>query len=136
LPLLGEAFFVLYGDSYLPCNYPLVEQIFLASGKQGLMTVYRNEGRWDRSNVEYSGNRILEYDKVVQSSRMLHIDYGLGVFRSTVFDALPENRPVDLAVVYQELLQRGELAAFEAHERFYEIGSVEGIRELGEFIRK
>ena len=80
IPLLGDRFFVLYGDSYLPCNYAAVEGAFLDSGRQGLMTVFRNEGRWDTSNVEFAGGRILAYDKKQHPPRMQHIDYGLGVF--------------------------------------------------------
>ena len=134
LPLLGEAFFVLYGDSYLPCDYRAAEQAFLASGKPGLMTVFRNDGRWDASNVEFSEGRILAYDKANRTPNMRHIDYGLGLFRKAAFEALPEGRARDLAAVYQDLLGGGELAAHEVRERFYEIGSLEGIRELSEFL--
>jgi NDP-sugar pyrophosphorylase family protein len=136
LPLLGEAFFVLYGDSYLPCDYRAVEQTFLSSGKRGLMTVFRNDGQWDKSNVAFSDGRIVMYEKSLQTSSMRHIDYGLGMFRSTVFDDVSENLVADLAVVYQDLLKLGELAAFEARERFYEIGSFDGIRDLAEFLAK
>lgn len=132
LPLLGEAFFVLYGDSYLPFNYAAAEETFLRLEKQGLMTVSRNEGRWDASNVEFSEGRILAYDKVNRTPRMHHIDYGLGVFRRTAFN---NGRPHDIAAVYQELLQAGELAAYEASERFYEVGSFQGIRDLEEFLQ-
>jgi NDP-sugar pyrophosphorylase family protein len=134
LPLLGEDFFAIYGDSYLPCDYGEAARTFLESGKPGLMTVFRNEGRWDRSNVEYADGRILAYDKANRTPRMRHIDYGLGVFRRGAFDTVPPDQPCDLAAVYQDLLQRGELAAWEARERFYEIGSPEGIRELTEFL--
>jgi N-acetyl-alpha-D-muramate 1-phosphate uridylyltransferase len=134
LPLLGEAFFVLYGDSYLPCDYKSAEQAFLASGKPGLMTVFRNDGQWDTSNVEFSEEGILAYDKTNRTPKMRHIDYGLGLFRKAAFDPIPENRARDLAAVYQDLLGRGELAAYEMRERFYEIGSLEGIRELTEFL--
>lgn len=130
LPLLGERFFTLYGDSYLPCDYAAVEQTFLQSGKKGLMTVFRNEGAWDTSNVEFSEGRILKYDKIHKTPAMQYIDYGLGVFHRAVFDRVPSDKPFDLVVLYQELLQAGELAAFEALERFYEIGSQEGIAEL------
>jgi N-acetyl-alpha-D-muramate 1-phosphate uridylyltransferase len=136
LPLLGDAFFVLYGDSYLPCDYRAVEQAFLSSGKQGLMTVFRNEGQWDKSNVEFSGDRIVMYDKCLQTASMCHIDYGLGVLRRTVFDDVVEKTVADLAVVYQDLLKRGELAAFEVRERFFENGSFAGIRDLEEFLSK
>ena len=134
LPLLGESFFVLYGDSYLPCDYQAVERSFLISGNLGLMTVHANEGRWDSSNVEFVRGRILAYDKTNRTSAMRHIDYGLGAFRAKAFDAVPDDQPSDLAGLYQDLLQRGELAAYEVPTRFYEIGSPEGIRELTELL--
>jgi N-acetyl-alpha-D-muramate 1-phosphate uridylyltransferase len=134
LPLLGPAFFVLYGDSYLPCDYGAVERHFLASEKLGLMTVFRNAGNWDASNVEFSEGRILKYDKVERTPLMRHIDYGLGMFRGRVFQELNGPGPHDLATVYQDLLRRGQLEAYEAEQRFYEIGSPAGIAELSEFL--
>jgi NDP-sugar pyrophosphorylase family protein len=131
LPLLGDAFFVLYGDSYLPCSYRDVEQAFRAAGKRGLMTVYRNEGRWDTSNVEYADGRILAYDKANRTNRMQHIDYGLGVFKAAAFAG---SQHADLAGLYRDLLSRDKLAAFEIHERFYETGSFEGINELASYL--
>jgi len=134
LPLLGDAFFVIYGDSYLPCDYRAVGQAFLDSGQPGLMTVFRNRGQWDSSNVEFSEGRLLAYDKANRTPRMQHIDYGLGVFRREAFETVPDGRPYDLAAVYQDLLRQGRLAAWESPQRFYEIGSPEGIRELSEFL--
>ena len=130
MPMLGEAFFVIYGDSYLTCNHRAVQDFFLASGKLGLMTVYRNEGLYDTSNVEFEDGRIVVYDKRRLSSGMRHIDYGLGAFHARAFDAISLESPTDLAALYQELLSRGELAAYEASERFFEIGSPSGIEEL------
>jgi NDP-sugar pyrophosphorylase family protein len=134
LTMLGESFFVLYGDSYLPCDYRAVEQTFLDSGKLGLMTVFHNEGKLDTSNVEFSGGRLLAYDKGSPTPRMRHIDYGLGVFRSAAFAATSDGQPYDLATLYRDLQKRGELAAHEIAERFYEVGSFAGIRELEEFL--
>jgi len=136
LPLLGDAFCVIYGDSYLPCDYRAAQQVFLDSGKLALMSVFHNLGQWDASNVEFTGGRLIGYDKANRTPRMQHIDYGLGVFRSSAFDAVPVDRPWDLATLYQDLLCRGELAAWESPTRFYEIGSVEGIRELTEFLSR
>jgi NDP-sugar pyrophosphorylase family protein len=135
LPLLGDAFAVIYGDSYLPCDYRAALGAFTDSGKLGLMTVHRNEGQWDPSNVEFTGGRILAYDKAKRTPAMRHIDYGLGAFQRAAFDEVPAGQPYDLAAVYQDLLRRGELAAWESPERFYEIGSVEGIADLGEFLK-
>ncbi|MCS7314418.1 MAG: nucleotidyltransferase family protein [Bryobacterales bacterium] len=136
LDLLGPRFFVLYGDSYLPCDYRRVQEAFLASGMPALMTVHRNENRWDASNVEFDNGRILAYDKRHRTPRMRHIDYGLGAFQRTVFEAMPAGGFYDLAEVYRDLLARGQLAALEVPERFYHIGDWEALRELDQFLRR
>jgi NDP-sugar pyrophosphorylase family protein len=129
LPLLGPAFFVLYGDSYLECSYADVQAAFEASGRLALMTVFRNEGRWDTSNVEFRAGRLLAYDKAARTPAMQYIDYGLGILDRRAMDVVPESGAFDLAAVYREMLRRGELAGFEVTERFYEIGSVAGLEE-------
>ena len=93
LPLLGPAFFVLYGDSYLECRYAAVQAAFEASGRLALMTVFRNEGRWDTSNVEFRDGRILAYDKTARTPAMQHIDYGLGVLDRRALEVVPEPGP-------------------------------------------
>jgi NDP-sugar pyrophosphorylase family protein len=134
LPLLGDSFFVLYGDSYLPCDYAAVEEAFRRSGRPALMTVFRNDGRWDASNVEFAGGRIAAYDKQNRTPRMHHIDYGLGVFASRAFAHITPGSVYDLAALYADLLARGELAAWESPDRFYEAGSAAGIKELAELL--
>ena len=134
MPLLPERFFVLYGDSYLTCDFGAVAHAFSQSGARALMTVYRNENRYDTSNVDFDGARILRYDKRHRTPTMHHIDYGLGAFDRSVFAALPADTAYDLATVYQDLLAVGQLAAFEVHERFYEIGSHEGLDETAKLL--
>ncbi len=129
LPLLGDAFFVLYGDSYLDCDYGAVEDAFRASRKTGLMTVLRNANRWDRSNVLYRQGQLIVYDKTSPSREMEHIDYGLGVLSAAALKPYHADAPLDLAQVYADLLRAHELAAFEVTRRFYEIGSPEGLEE-------
>jgi NDP-sugar pyrophosphorylase family protein len=133
LPLLPSAF-VLYGDSYLRCDFAAVQAAFRASDALALMTVFRNETQWDTSNVEYRDGRILAYDKAHQTERMRHIDYGLGVLDRRALDVVPDGRPYDLAAVYQEMLRIGRLAALEVSERFYEIGSPAGLEETRNFL--
>ncbi len=134
LPKLGPEFFVIYGDSYLPCDYAAAGSAFESSGAQGLMTVFRNQGKWDTSNVEFENGKILAYSKRDRTSRMNYIDYGLGVFRAEAFAGIPAGAAFDLAGLYGDLLQRGQLAGFEVHERFYEIGSAAGLKETAAFL--
>jgi N-acetyl-alpha-D-muramate 1-phosphate uridylyltransferase len=136
LSLLGDDFFVLYGDSYLTCNYQDVYHTFATSDKLGLMTVYKNDDRFDRSNVIFQNGQIVDYDKRQQTPEMHHIDYGLGLLRKDVFADFPNNQPFDLADVYQALVNQEQLVGYETSDRFYEIGSHQGIEELQQYLRK
>lgn len=135
LPLLPRQFFVLYGDSYLPTPLHPIWQAFRASRLPALMTVFRNEGRWDTSNVEYSDGKIRRYDKVNRTAQMRYIDYGLGVLDAAAVGARPAGQNWDLAELYRELAGEQQLAGYEVAERFYEIGSHGGILETEAFIR-
>lgn len=130
---LGNAFFVLYGDSYLRCSFAAVQAAFEEAGKPALMTVLKNEGRWDTSNVIFSDGRLVRYDKRNPDPAMRYIDYGLSVVHSGVFSAQRNDEAFDLADVLAGLSAQGQLAGYEVSERFFEIGSQEGLRETEEF---
>jgi len=135
LPRLGEAFYVLYGDSYLPIDYRAVGEFFLQCGQPGLMTVFENCGRYDRSNVWFEDGAIRAYDKRTPRPQMQHIDFGLGLFRPAAFDGCPRDAAVDLAEVQKSLVARHQLAGYEIRQRFYEIGSPAGLSELDQLLR-
>ena len=136
LPVLGEAFFVLYGDAYLQCDYNGVEMFFRQSGKAGVMTVFRNANQWDTSNVNFREGCIVSYDKHHPTPDMQHIDYGLGILRASVFENYPLNEPLDLATIYQDLVIRDQLAGFEVSQRFYEIDLLPVSKRLVAILRR
>ena len=134
LPLLGESFFVQYGDSYLPVQYGPIQEFFFKSQKPALMTVFRNQNQWDTSNVVYDNENILNYDKNELIKEMQFIDYGLGILKKEIFSIEPSNNFLDLAMIYSQLSKQKMLAGFEVSERFYEIGSHTGIVETELFL--
>jgi NDP-sugar pyrophosphorylase family protein len=136
LPLLGERFFILYGDSYLPIDYRNIARAFLGCGKPALMTVFKNENRWDKSNVWFDGNAIRRYDKKNRTVEMQYIDYGLSVLDARALMQWLDYEQFDLAEVYQDLCGQGKLAGFEVRQRFFEIGSTEGLAELDALLRQ
>lgn len=135
LPLLGETFLVLYGDSYLPIDYAAPARAFAQSGKRGLMTVFKNENRWEPSNVWFEADEIKQYDKRNLCPEMKHIDYGLGLLRPEALAHRPDATPFDLADLYQDLVREKQLAGYEVEHRFYEIGSPQGLAELDSMLR-
>ena len=136
LSLLGDIFFVQYGDSWLEIDYHSVYECFHNSCCSALMTVFRNQGRWDISNVEMVENRIRLYSKTIRNPRMTHIDYGLGILKCDVFEEHPEGTVFDLAEIYESMSESGLLASFEATNRFYEIGSDDGLNELIQLMKQ
>jgi len=135
IPRLGEQFLVIYGDSYMPVDYFAIIEAFVRSGKPALMTVFKNEGRWDASNVWLEAGKIRRYDKRLRMAEMRHIDYGIAVLNADVFTSFPDNQPFDLADVYSRLISRNQMVAYEVKQRFYEIGSPEGLAELDSLLR-
>ncbi len=132
----NNSFFVLYGDSYLPCDYTAVQKYFVSTGKLGLMTVFHNEDKWDASNIEFLNNEIVTYDKKNKTPQMRYIDYGLGLLSKESFMLVQDQDEFDLASFYQLLLKKHQLAAFEVKERFYEVGSLTGIDELSYYFSR
>lgn len=133
LPLLGHDFFVLYGDSFLPVEFAPIEKAFLDSHKSALMTVLENGDRWDKSNVLFRQGQLVEYNKHQPRPEMTYIDYGLAVLSKPVLEDYPVGQAFDLAEVYHALSMEGQLAGYEVHERFYEIGSHNGLKETETF---
>jgi|SRR5678815_3620095 NDP-sugar pyrophosphorylase family protein len=136
LPWLGEHFFVLYGDSFLPCNFAEVQQAFVESHQPALMTLLRNRDQWDKSNVVFRDGQIIEYNKHSRRPDMEYIDYGLGIVSAEVLSAYSAEDAFDLADVYNQLSLSGRLAGHEVYERFYEIGSREGLAEAETYFLK
>ncbi len=127
LPLLDEQFFILYGDSYLQCDYAAIQAAFNQSDKLALMTVFKNEGLWDSSNVEFQNGELITYSKRFKTPRMAYIDYGLGLVKASVFEHISLQQPTDLADIYETLVQQHALMGYEVKHRFYEVGSFAGI---------
>ena len=133
---LGPQFLVVYGDSYMPVDYAAVLDAFVRSEKPALMTVFENEGRWDASNVRFEAGEIHRYDKKKRTPEMRHIDYGISVLSAEVFAGFRDNVAFDLADVYSRLVSEKKMAAYEVRQRFYEIGSGDGLAELDALLRE
>ena len=131
---LGPEFLVTYCDSWLDAPYAPVVEAFHASGRPALMCVFRNENRWDASNVQFENGVIRCYSKKARLSEMHHIDWGLGMLKASVVATQPLDEPWDLAELYEELSTSGRLAGYEMTRRFYEIGSFEGLAETNRLL--
>ena len=133
-PLLRDDFFLMYGDSYLMIDYREIMRYFRRFDRLGLMVVWRNVDRFERSNVMVEGNLVTVYNKDQKSPDMVYINYGLSVLRKEALAFIPAGRPFSQEDFYQILIDQGELLTFEVEQRFYEIGSPKGLEEFGMLI--
>jgi NDP-sugar pyrophosphorylase family protein len=136
LPLLAAEFLVVYGDSYLLTDFTAFTRWSRLSGFPAVMTVFRNAGQWDQSNVRIDGRQVARYSKRAAVGECDFIDYGLSYFKREVIEAYSGSMlPLDLGLVQEQLVAKRSLGAFEVHERFYEVGKPEGVEELGAYLQ-
>lgn len=135
---LDERFVVIYGDSYLPVDILPIWKAFEGSGCPALMTVLHNKDRWGASNACFMEERVTLYrkgERLPLDPELEYIDYGISAHKkSAVLAALPEG-PCPLEGYYETLSRSGRLAGYEVRERFYEVGSHQGIAELEEYLK-
>lgn len=125
--LLEEEFCVLNGDSYLPINPLAPIRGFRARGLPALMVAYHNRGRYDMSNAAVAEGFVTAYSRQPNSQPLEFIDYGLRVFRKDVLALIPASGRCDLDVLYQRLIEQGQLGAYVVRQPFHEIGSPKGL---------
>jgi len=132
---LEDHFFVMYGDSYLQLDYQAIEEAYQKNPESGLMVVFKNENKFDHSNIELSEGRVSHYGQK-QNAKLIYIDEGVSVLRKGHFEAWVEAGKFSLGEIFQKLIEQKKLYALETQQRFYEIGSVEGLAEFGRFIKR
>jgi len=132
--LLDDRFFIIYGDSYLFLDFSAVAAYFNGLNKLGLMVVYKNYDRYDRSNAVIEGNLVKRYSKKIKTPDMIYIDYGASLLRKKALKLVPPDEVYPLEKLFTELIKREELLAYEVSERFYQVGTPEGLEEFKEYI--
>lgn len=131
--LLDEKFFLIYGDSYVFLDFQRIMSYFNAHSELALMVVYKNNDKYDKSNVCLNGDKVSKYDKNA-GENMIYIDYGVSLLRKKILRFIPEGVIYSLDDVFKQIIKRNSMLAFEAKERFYEIGSFRGLGEFTNFI--
>ncbi len=134
--LLEDEFFVMYGDSYLLLDYQEITRYFHNFNKRGLMVVYKNHNQFDKSNLVVKNGLVKLYDKKGVNPEMVYIDEGISILKKEILGSFPSNKTFALDEVFQRLIRGKELLAFQTKQRFYEIGSAEGLDDFKKLILK
>ena len=133
-PYLNDTFLVIYGDSYLLLDFVKIYAYFLTQQKLSLDTVFRNNDAFDASNIVIRDNMVEGYSKSEKTPDMVYIDCGAVIFHKEVLQLIPEDHFYSLEELFLRLIEKEQLLAFEVKERFYEIGSPQGLKDFEAFI--
>jgi len=133
--LLKDTFFIIYGDSYINVDFHKIRDHFTQHDKPALMVVYKNQDKYDRSNLIVQDNMVIGYGEKERTRDMIYVDYGTSVLRKSVLENIPKDTPYSTEQFFSELVKKRELMAFEVQERFYHIGDLEALEEFRSHIR-
>lgn len=132
---LEDKFLVLYGDSFLPIDFTDVYKSL--SKYPALMTIYKNQNKFDKSNVTKINDVIISYDKNSQDSTYNYIDYGLSVINKQAISGYIKPKCVQkLDMFFNQLSKQNLLKGYEVNKRFYEIGSFDGLNDFKELVNE
>jgi NDP-sugar pyrophosphorylase family protein len=134
-PLLKDTFFIMYGDSYINVDFHKVRDYFMLHDKPALMVVYKNQDKYDRSNLIIQDNMVVGYGEKERTRDMIYIDYGTSILRKKVLENVPVDTLYSTEQFFSDLVKKRELMAFEVQERFYHIGDLEALEEFRSHIR-
>lgn len=134
LPLLDKTFYILYGDSYLDCDYSAMHKTYASAKQSILMTVYKNNNVDEVSNIRLTDQGFVIYDKFNPQPNMHYVDYGVSLVAADIFTAFPATGPFDLADLFTIHSKKQDIIGFEVFKRFYEIGSFSGRSALETYL--
>ena len=122
---------MIYGDSYLNFNLNNLK----TTSKISTMAIYKNQNRYDQSNVQRKKSKFIGYDKSKNKGKYEYIDYGVSYLEKKNFQNFKKNTRFDLSDLLQKISKENKLKGFVVKKRFYEIGSYNGIKQFKNFIK-
>jgi NDP-sugar pyrophosphorylase family protein len=132
---LEDAFVLTYGDRYLPFDYAAPLQDLRAHPETvATMSVYRNRDQRSQSHVALDGDWVTKYERGAAEPELDCLDYGAIALRRSALEGIEEGAVWGVEALFRKLARQRRLRAFVAPERFYEVGSPDGKRDLERYL--
>jgi NDP-sugar pyrophosphorylase family protein len=100
------------------------------------MVVYKNNGKFGRSNVILERDRVKLYNRADAAPPRNFIHAGLSVLDKSVLKLIPAGRNSPQDLMWEKLIKRGQLHGYSMRRRFYEIGSFKGLDEFKRLVQR
>lgn len=131
---LDNIFFIIYGDSYLDINYvSLYKKLKKSNNANGLITVINS-----KLVKDHTPNILIKNKKIIDKSNNVkfnYIDFGLIVLKKQSISKL-KLKKFSLDSIILDLIKKNQMIFVDMKKKFYEIGSVQGIKELSSKLNK
>lgn len=133
-PFIKNNFFIMYGDTYLPINFKKIQDKYIKSKSKAMITIYKNKKNLDKSNVFFKKKNII-YNKNIYLKKMAYIEYGLSIFNKNFFKYFCNKKKFDLSDIFSILSKKKLLNYYIVKKRFYEIGSISGLKDSKNYLK-
>ena len=100
------------------------------------MAIFKNNNKYDRSNIEIKKLGKILYYKNKQNKKLKFIDYGVSYVNKQIFYGIKKNIKFDLSNLFEEISKKNMLSGYKVKKRFYEIGSYNGINDFKNYLKK
>ena len=135
--LLGDSFLLIYGDSYLPIDYTIPLRKLDNSDAAGLLVIYDNRqaDTTVKSNVDIDDSfHVTRYEKD-SPDPLSYVEAGVLAFRRTIVDLISNEGAVSLEKeIFPRLIASRSLLAHVTTERFYDIGTPDRLKVIGDLL--
>lgn len=132
-PLLEEEFFLTNGDTLLPVDYRKMREVFKDFSGLVMIGAYPSE---EKPNLSIDGKGVVTgYSRKGEGVGFAYVDAGVSLFRRGIAEYFPGGEKFSLEnEVYPKLIESAQIKAFPLAERFYDIGTPEGVERFEEFV--
>ena len=126
--LLDEQFFFAFGDSYLPLELRHLTRVQKESNALGVITVYMNNDKIASNNVRIMPDgRVQDYIKKNPPTSMNGLEAGLSLFNKNILNHAPGRIFSLEEAIFPKLINPGKLFGLLTNQRFYDIGTPDGL---------
>jgi len=132
---LSKFFFVTYGDIYDQINYELMLKEYKKKKLPVMMSIIKNKNKLYVNNVDIIDNKFIFYNKKGANFFFDFIDYGVIIFKKKIFTEIKEKK-FQLEDLIHNLSLRRQISFYVEKKNFYEIGSIDGLKNFNNFCEK
>jgi len=138
--MLDPFFLLVYGDNYWPIEFHKMINLYNSTDSLISTTVFSNKhgtGEYGlKNNTHVLDNRVLKYDKTMESKDLNCLDIGYFIVDKNAIDETEKNNISFEKEMLVSQIQHNKLSAHITHKQYYYITNNKSVNEFENFVIK